>query len=79
VEKMKKYQTILYEKKDNTASITLNRPEVMNAINRMMFLEIGQALDDAEQDGRVSVVVIKGAGRSPLRRMLLTALKSKTW
>ena len=61
---MKKYQTLIYEKRDGTASITLNRPEAMNAINRTMFLEIGQALDAAEQDGSVSVVVMKGAGRA---------------
>ena len=61
---MKKYQTIIYEKKESTASITLNRPEAMNAITRTMFLEIGQALDDAEQDGSISVAVMKGAGRA---------------
>jgi enoyl-CoA hydratase len=61
---MSKYQTIIYEKKDGVARITLNRPEAMNAINRTMFLEIGSALDDAEQDGSVRVVVMKGAGRA---------------
>ena len=61
---MNKFQTIIYEKKDGVARITLNRPEAMNAINRTMFLEIGQALDDAELDGSARVVVIKGAGRA---------------
>jgi enoyl-CoA hydratase/carnithine racemase len=61
---MSKYQTIIYEKKDGVARITLNRPEAMNAINRTMFLEIGSALDDAEQDSAVRVVVMKGAGRA---------------
>jgi enoyl-CoA hydratase len=61
---MSKYQTIIYEKKDGVARITLNRPEAMNAINRTMFLEIGGALDDAEQDNAVRVVVMKGAGRA---------------
>ena len=42
VEIMDKFQTIIYEKKDGVARITLNRPEAMNAINRTMFLEIGQ-------------------------------------
>jgi enoyl-CoA hydratase len=59
---MNKFQTVIYEKKDGIARITLNRPEAMNAINRTMFLEIGQALDDAEQDKDVRVVVMKGAG-----------------
>ncbi len=61
---MSKYQTIIYEKKDGVARITLNRPEAMIAINRTMFLEIGSALDDAVQDGSVRVVVMKGAGRA---------------
>jgi enoyl-CoA hydratase len=61
---MEKFQTIIYEKKDGVATITLNRPEAMNAINRTMFMEIGRALDDADQDKKVSVVVMKGAGRA---------------
>jgi enoyl-CoA hydratase/carnithine racemase len=61
---MNKFQTVIYEKKDGVARITLNRPEAMNAINRTMFLEISQSLDDAEQDKNVSVVVMKGNGRA---------------
>ena len=61
---MNQYQTIIYEKKNNIAYLTLNRPEALNAINRTMFQEIGQALDDAEQDNDVRVVVVKGAGRA---------------
>ena len=61
---MANYETIVYEKKNGAAKITLNRPEAMNAITRTMFLEIGQALDDAEQDTDVSVVVLTGSGKS---------------
>jgi enoyl-CoA hydratase len=61
---MSKYQTIIYEKKDNIARITLNRPEAMNAMTRTMFQEIGQALDDAENDVNTRVVVLKGSGRA---------------
>ena len=45
---MASYETIIYIKKNSMARITLNRPETMNAITRIMFLEIGQALDDVE-------------------------------
>ena len=58
------YETIIYEKKNAVAKITLNRPEALNAITRTMFLEIGQALDDAEQDDSVRVVVLTGSGES---------------
>jgi enoyl-CoA hydratase/carnithine racemase len=61
---MASYQTIIYEKKNGAAKITLNRPEAMNAINRTMFLEIGSALDDAEQDNGISSVVLAGKGKS---------------
>lgn len=61
---MSKFRTIIYEKSGNVAHITLNRPEAMNALNRIMFREIGQALEDAEQDNSVRVVVMKGAGRA---------------
>lgn len=61
---MANYKTIIYEKKNSIAKITLNRPEAMNAITRTMFLEIGQALDNADQDKNVSVVVLTGSGKS---------------
>jgi len=61
---MANYETIIYEKKNRVAKITLNRPEAMNAITRTMFLEIGQALDDAEQDNSISVIVLTGSGKS---------------
>jgi enoyl-CoA hydratase len=61
---MSKYETIIYGKKESVAAITLNRPEAMNAFTRTMFTEVGQALDDAERDGDIRVVVLKGAGRA---------------
>lgn len=58
------YETIIYGKKNSVARITLNRPEALNAITRTMFLEIGQALDDAELDDSIRVVVLAGSGKS---------------
>lgn len=58
------YETIIYEKKNAVAKITLNRPEALNAMTRTTFLEIGQALEDAEKDTSVRVVVITGSGKS---------------
>jgi|WetSurMetagenome_2_1015567.scaffolds.fasta_scaffold98654_1 enoyl-CoA hydratase/carnithine racemase len=56
------YETIKYEKNNMVATITLNRPEAMNTFTRQMFLDVGNALDDAENDNQARVVVIKGAG-----------------
>jgi enoyl-CoA hydratase/carnithine racemase len=58
------YETILYEKKGARAKITLNRPEALNALNRTMVMEFGQALEEAENDNEVRVVVVTGQGRA---------------
>lgn len=58
------YETLLYEKDDRIARITLNRPQALNAINRTMFTEIGRALDDVEKDENIRVVVLAGNGRA---------------
>jgi enoyl-CoA hydratase len=58
------YETIIYQKKNAVAKITLNRPEVLNAMNRTMLLEIGETLADAEKDNTIRVVVITGSGRA---------------
>jgi enoyl-CoA hydratase/carnithine racemase len=58
------YETIIYRKKGAVAKITFNRPEVLNALNRTMVLEIGKALEDAEKDSKVRVVVITGSGKA---------------
>jgi len=56
------FRHILYEVKDQIAWITLNRPEVMNAINQEMAGEIVSACRQAEGDKEVRVVIFKGAG-----------------
>ena len=56
------YETIIYEKKDNIAYITLNRPRVLNAINAQMSYEMHQALYDVRDDPNVWVAIITGAG-----------------
>lgn len=58
------YETILFEKKESVAKITLNRPHALNAMNDVMFREIGEALEDSENDSAIRVVVITGSGRA---------------
>jgi len=58
------YEAIIYEKRNGIAKITLNRPEALNALNRAMITEIGNALEDAEKDNAVRVVVLTGKGRA---------------
>lgn len=56
------FETILYEKRDHIAFITMNRPEVLNARNARMRQELIQACQDANDDPEVRVVVLTGAG-----------------
>lgn len=56
------FKNTLYEKSDGTATITINRPEVRNALNEETILEILSRLEDAEEDETIRVVVITGAG-----------------
>ena len=56
------YREILYEKKDGTARITINRPKVMNACNNVAVYELTQAFMQAWSDDEVRVVVFTGAG-----------------
>jgi enoyl-CoA hydratase len=58
------YETIIYQKKDAVARITLNRPEALNSLNRKMLEEIGKALEDSEKDNAIRVVVITGSGKA---------------
>ena len=57
------YEQIIYEKDAGVATITLNRPERMNAFTEIMIREWAQALDDARLDRDVRVVIVTGAGR----------------
>jgi enoyl-CoA hydratase/carnithine racemase len=58
------YETILYEKKERIVKITINRPNVLNALNRKAISELKAALGEANQDDEVRVVILTGAGRS---------------
>lgn len=57
------FETIIYEKADGIATITLNRPERMNAFTSQMIDEWYAALQDAHGDTDVKVVIVTGSGR----------------
>jgi 2-(1,2-epoxy-1,2-dihydrophenyl)acetyl-CoA isomerase len=58
------YTTLLVEKKDHIGSITLNRPDKLNAFNALAFQEFIAALHEVDQDEDIRVVIITGAGRA---------------
>ncbi|MBX7255327.1 MAG: enoyl-CoA hydratase [Candidatus Hydrogenedentes bacterium] len=57
------YAEIIYEVSDNIATVTLNRPDKLNAWTFKMESEYKQALAEAERDDAVRVIVVTGAGR----------------
>ena len=61
---MTDFQTILYEVGDAVATVTLNRPEQMNAISWRMLRELGRAFEQADKDDGVRAVVLTGAGKA---------------
>jgi len=61
---MSHLECTLYEEKNSIAWITLNRPEVLNALNRKLWREIYENLERAERNENVRAIVITGAGRA---------------
>jgi enoyl-CoA hydratase/carnithine racemase len=57
------YETVIYQKEKGIATLTFNRPEVMNALNLQMFAELRSAIDEARDDDEVRVLIVTGAGR----------------
>ncbi|MGQ9571647.1 MAG: crotonase/enoyl-CoA hydratase family protein [Dehalococcoidia bacterium] len=58
------YQTLLYEKAGRIARLVLNRPQRLNAISADLPDELERAVAEANADGEVRVIVLKGAGRA---------------
>lgn len=57
-------ETVLYDVKDQIATITMNRPEKRNALNHALLRDLDAAFDTAEADGEVRVVILAAAGKS---------------
>ena len=58
------YQTIIITKEEGVATITLSRPEVMNAVNEEMLKELVKATQEVGADEAVKAVILTGAGRA---------------
>jgi len=57
-------ETIILEKKDRIGTLTLNRPEKLNALSPELLAEFSQALDQIAADDDIKVVIVRGAGRA---------------
>jgi len=63
VDIMKKYETVITEKKDHIGILTFNRPEKMNVFNLKLGEDAFDALIEMEENKEIRVVVIQGAGK----------------
>jgi enoyl-CoA hydratase/carnithine racemase len=61
---MPTFETLLYAVEDGIATITLNRPDRLNAFTARMMAELIQAFDETDGDDRVRAVIVTGAGRA---------------
>jgi len=57
------YTAILYEVEENILTITLNRPEKLNAFNKNMQDDLIDAIDRADKDDNIKAIIVTGAGR----------------
>jgi len=58
------YETIIYEKKDMVVTITLNRPDQLNALSPDVYAELYDAMEIIDKDDDVRVVIFKGEGKA---------------
>lgn len=56
--------TLLFEKKDSTGIVTLNRPRVLNAMNGQLWQELNAILNIAQEDNSIAALVFTGNGRA---------------
>jgi len=56
------FESLVFEKKNNIAYVTINRPKVLNALNMATMGELRNAFTDLKQDREVRVVILTGAG-----------------
>jgi enoyl-CoA hydratase len=56
------FENVLYEKKDQIAYVTINRPKVLNALSKATIAELNAAFEDARDDAAVRGVILTGAG-----------------
>ena len=58
------YETLILQREEGVATVTLNRPQKMNALNEQLLDELTKVIDEINQDDTIRAVIITGAGRA---------------
>ena len=73
------YETIIVEISDNVATITLNRPDAMNALNSELLGELCEALEDADASEKVRCIIITGSEKAFAAGADISEMADKTF
>ena len=72
------YQLLTLVVADRIATITVNRPDKLNALNDALMLELGRAIDEAEKNTSVGAIIVTGAGRAFVAGADIAELRAKS-
>jgi len=78
IQRMSSYDFITFEVADRIATITVNRPDKLNALNSATIAELGAAIDDARVRQDVGGVILTGAGRAFIAGADITELQGQS-
>jgi enoyl-CoA hydratase len=73
------YETIIVETRGKVGLVTLNRPNVLNALNDALVSELGEALDTFEADNAIGAIVITGSEKAFAAGADIKQMQSKTF
>src|SRR6516225_5473954 len=60
----RRFESLIYARRGRVVEITLNRPDILNALSVELYSELGEAIGEANSDSGIQVIVITGAGRA---------------
>jgi enoyl-CoA hydratase len=72
------YEYLIFDVADRIATITVNRPDKLNALNDATIAELGRAIDEANARADVAAVLLTGAGRSFIAGADISELESQS-
>ena len=72
------YKNIILEKKEGIGTIKINRPKVLNALNKETIQEISKAVDELDQDEKIKVAILTGEGKAFIAGADISQMKDMT-